>query len=383
MRKQAPEETAAGAVYARTALCRREGKGNKTMIMFHCDYLEGAHEKILARLCETNMEQTPGYGVDTHCEHARELIRAQVGDPSAFVQFLVGGTQTNMTVLAAMMRHFEGVIAADTGHIAVHETGSIEATGHKVITLPNHHGKLLASEVDAYVTAHEHDEMKEHMVRPKVVFISYATEEGTLYTKAELEAMYRVCQAHGLYLYLDGARLGYGLMSEESDLTMADIYWNTDVFYIGGTKVGALFGEAIVFRNQALSEDFRYLMKQKGGLMAKGRLLGIQFEVLFEGKGRDCLYYQISAHADRLAMKLHDGFQALSVPLYQDSRTNQQFPVLPDKVLARLSKNYTYGYWVRVDETHSAVRFCTSWATREENVDRLLSDLAECLKEES
>ena len=345
------------------------------MIMFNCDYLEGAHEKILERLCETNMDQTPGYGVDEYCDRARALIREQVKDPDAYVQFLVGGTQTNMTVLAALMRHHEGVIAADTGHIAVHETGSIEATGHKVLTLPNKEGKISAKQVDDYVKAHNADEMKQHMVKPKVVFISYATEEGTLYSKAELKDLYKTCKKHNLYLYLDGARLGYGLMSEKSDLTMADIYKYTDVFYIGGTKVGALFGEAIVFHNHDLHDDFRYLMKQKGGLLAKGRLLGLQFEVLFEGKGKKCLYYQISEHADRLAIKLKEGMKALGYEMYQDSYTNQQFPILPDAVLGKLSKKYTYGYWCRVDEKHSAVRFCTSWATKEENVDQLLSDL--------
>ncbi|MGI6079391.1 MAG: threonine aldolase family protein [Candidatus Avilachnospira sp.] len=345
------------------------------MIMFNCDYLEGAHPEILKRLSETNMVQTPGYGVDSYCDHARELIRKQVGDDKAYVQFLVGGTQTNMTVLAYLMRHHEGVIAADTGHIAVHETGSVEATGHKVLTIANSEGKITAKQVDDYVNAHNADEMKQHMVKPKVVFIGYATEEGTLYSKKELMDLYDVCKKHDLYLYVDGARMGYGLTSEKSDLTMKDIYDYSDVFYIGGTKVGALFGEAIVFKSTTPHDDFRYLMKQKGGLMAKGRLLGIQFETLFDGEGEDCLYYQISAHANRLAMKFKNRVKELGIELYQDSFTNQQFPIFTDELLEKLSKDYSFNYWCRVDDTHSAVRVCTSWATLEENVDRLLADI--------
>lgn len=349
------------------------------MIRFNCDYLEGAHEKILERMCETNLQQMPGYGEDPCCEHARELIRAQLGDEKAYVQFLAGGTQTNMIVLSALLRSHEGVIAPETGHIAVHETGAIESTGHKVLTLPAPDGKLTAEQVEAYVLAHRADESFEHIVKPKAVFIAYATELGTLYTKAELKALSRTCRKLGLYLYLDGARLGYGLMSEASDLTLRDIYRYTDVFYIGGTKQGALLGEAVVFHNQAASEDFRYLIKQHGGMMAKGRILGIQFETLFCGKGRRCLYFQLAAHADQLAMRLKEGFAALSVPMQQESFTNQQFPILPDKALRALSKKYSWAYIARIDETHSAVRFCTSWATKPEDVEKLLSDLKKAL----
>ena len=353
------------------------------MIMFNCDYLEGVHEKILQRLAETNLVQQPGYGEDAYCAHARELIRGQAEDEAAEVEFLAGGTQTNLIVLSAMLKPFEGVIAAETGHIAVHETGAIEATGHKVLTVPQKDGKLTAAQVEALVTAHASDETREHMVRPQAVYISYATEEGTLYTKAELTELYRICQKYGLFLFLDGARLGYGLMSEASDLSIADIYRNTDVFYIGGTKQGALLGEAVVFQNHKLHEDFRYLIKQKGGMMAKGRILGIQFETLFEKPakaGVDCLYFELAAHADRLAMKLKQGFAALGCPFDQESFTNQQFPILPDAVLQKLSEKYTYGYWRRVDEAHSAVRFCTSWATKEESVDALLADLGTLMK---
>ena len=348
------------------------------MIMFNCDYLEGAHPEILRRLTETNMLQTPGYGVDSFCDRARDLIRAQVGDKNAYVQFLVGGTQTNMTVLAYLMRHHEGVIAVDTDHIAVHVTGSLEASGHKVLTIPNSEGKISAAQVDEYVIAHNEDKMKQHMVKPKVVFIGYATEEGTLYTKKELMDLYSVCKKHDLYLYVDGARMGYGLMSEKSDLTMKDIYDYSDVFYIGGTKVGALFGEAIVFKPETPHDDFRYLMKQKGGLLAKGRLLGIQFETLFDGEGEDCLYYKISAHADKLALKFKEAVKKLGYELYQDSFTNQQFPIFSDALIEKLSEKYSFDYWCRVDDTHSAVRVCTSWATLPENVDSLIADIERC-----
>lgn len=350
------------------------------MILFNCDYLEGAHEAILKRLQETNMQQETGYGEDSFCKHARELIREQVKDEDAYVQFIAGGTQTNMILLSSMLRSHEGVIAADTGHIAVHESGAIEATGHKVITLPNTEGKITAEQVGAYAAAHYADDTHEHMVKPQVVFVSFPSEVGTIYSKAELKALRKVCDKYGMYLYLDGARLGYGLMSEQCDLTLSDIYKLTDAFYIGGTKQGALLGEAAVIRNRALRKEFRYILKQRGGMMAKGRILGIQFETLFDGKGTDCLYFRLSAHADRLAAKFRDGLAALSVPVYQESFTNQQFPVLPDKVLKKLSKNYSFAYWGRVDETHSAVRFCMSWATKEENVDKLLKKLEKLLK---
>lgn len=383
-------------------------KEKETMIMFQSDYLEGAHEAVLRRLSETNLVQQVGYGEDEYCTHARGLIRGQVGDQAADVEFLAGGTQTNLTVISALLKPFEGVISADTGHIAVHETGAIEATGHKVLTVPNQDGKLTAEQVDAMMQAHEADETKEHTVRPGAVYISFATELGTLYSKSELKALSKVCRKHGLYLFMDGARLGYGLMSEKNDLNMADIYRCTDVFYIGGTKQGALLGEAVVFRNHALHEDFRYFIKQKGGMMAKGRILGIQFEALFEerkktaeeesvqaqaapdkkekrGKKKkadaaDCLYFELAAHADRLAMKLRSGLLELGFPFEQESFTNQQFPILPDKILKKLAKKYSYSFSRHVDDAHSAVRFCTSWATKEESVDALLKDLRKLMQ---
>jgi len=341
------------------------------MIRFNCDYSEGAHERIMARMLETNMEQTPGYGEDVHCERARELIKAACNAPSADIHFLVGGTQTNLTVIDAALRSHQGVIGAESAHINVHETGSIEACGHKVLTLPSSDGKITAEQVDKAYKAHINDESFEHMVQPKMVYISNPTELGTIYSKAELEAISKVCKANGLYLFMDGARLGYGLASKENDLSLEDIANLCDVFYIGGTKVGALFGEAVVITNSELKPDFRYFIKQKGGMLAKGRLLGIQFETLFE----DGLYMEISEHAARLADKLRDAFKAAGYDFLVDSPTNQIFPIMPDEKLDKLRENYSFSYQQRIDETHSAVRFCTSWATAEENVDKLIQEL--------
>ena len=283
---------------------------------------------------------------------------------------VIGGTQTNVTVISAALKHYQGVITAKTGHINIHETGALEACGHKCLCIETPDGKLTAEQIAAYTDAHFADESFEHMVQPKMVYISNPTEIGTIYKKAELEAIYQVCKERGLYLFMDGARLGYGLMCKENDLTLSDITVNTDVFYIGGTKVGALFGEAVVIRNEELKKDFRYNIKQRGGMLAKGRLLGIQFLTLFE----ENRYFDISAHAARLAEKLKDELIKMGVKFYIDSPTNQQFPILPDAVLAELKKKYSFAYQERMDETHSAVRFCTCWATKEENVDMLLAD---------
>lgn len=341
------------------------------MIRFNSDYTEGCHPAILERLAETNFEQTPGYGEDAYCAAAAEKIREICAAPEAAVHFLVGGTQTNVTVITAALRHYQGVITAASGHINIHETGALEACGHKCLVIETPDGKLSAEQVAAYADAHAADESFEHMVQPKMVYISNPTELGTIYKKEELAALSRVCKERGLYLFLDGARLGYGLASRENDLTFADIAALTDVFYIGGTKVGALFGEAVVITEEKLKQDFRYNIKQRGGMLAKGRLLGIQFLTLFE----DNRYQEISAHAARLADKLKDELIKMDIPFYIDSPTNQQFPILPDTVLAELQKEYTYAYQARVDETHSAVRFCTCWATKEEHVDALLADI--------
>lgn len=343
----------------------------KIMIRFNSDYTEGCHPAILRRLEETNMEQTAGYGEDEYCREAAERIKAVCEAPDANVHFLVGGTQTNVTVIASALRPYQGAITATTGHINVHETGAVEACGYKCLTVDTPDGKLTAEQVEKYTKAHFADESFEHMVQPKLVYISNPTELGTIYKKAELEALYRVCRENDLYLFLDGARLGYGLACRENDLTMADIAANTDVFYIGGTKVGALFGEAVVITNPELKKDFRYSIKQRGGMLAKGRLLGIQFLTLFE----ENRYFEISAHAARLAEKLKDELTKMNISFYINSQTNQQFPILPDDVLDKLREKYSFAYQARVDETHSAVRFCTCWATKEENVEALLADI--------
>ncbi|MBO5210208.1 MAG: aminotransferase class I/II-fold pyridoxal phosphate-dependent enzyme [Lachnospiraceae bacterium] len=343
------------------------------MIYFNCDYNEGAHEKVMQRLMETNREQTIGYGCDDYCEKARKLIREKCQAPEADVHFLVGGTQTNATVIAAALRTHQGVIAAQSGHINVHETGAIEADGHKVLALPSEDGKITAEQVEKCYVTHVSDGAFEHMVQPKMVYISQPTELGTQYTLAELEALSAVCRRNHLFLFVDGARLGYGLMAADNDVTMADLARLTDVFYIGGTKVGALFGEAVVISNPYLKEDFRYVMKQKGGMLAKGRLLGIQFLALFESD----LYLEIAAHADKMADQIREVLYQKQIPFLVENSTNQIFAILPDEILDKLSEKYCFSYQERIDETHSAVRICTSWATEKESVDELCKDLAE------
>ena len=337
------------------------------MIYFNSDYLEGAHPSIMVKMAETNMVQTVGYGEDEYCEAAREKIKVACQAPEADVHFLVGGTQTNTTVIAAILRPWQGVISAVSGHINCHEAGAIESTGHKVITLPTDNGKITAQQVADYVDWHKNDESTEHIVQPGMVYISHPTEAGTLYTRAELTELYDTCRRYGLPLYIDGARLGYGLAAEESDMTLPEFARLCDVFYIGGTKVGALFGEAVVIMNESLKKDFRFIMKQRGGRLAKGRLLGIQFDALFT----DDLYFKISRHAIEMAHQIRDIFVSAGYPLLFDSPTNQQYPIMPDAELAEIGKSFGYEYWERVDKTHSGVRFCASWATTQENVDAL------------
>lgn len=341
------------------------------MIRFECDYAEGAHPRVLELMERSNLEQTPGYGEDSYCEKAAGIIRRLCGAESAGVHFLVGGTQANATVIASVLRPIQGVLCAQTGHISVHETGAVEATGHKVLPLPGEDGKITAAQVREAYDAHWNDATHEHMVQPGMVYISFPTENGTLYTKEELTALSRVCRERDLPLYLDGARLGYGLAAAGNDLALADLARLCDVFYIGGTKVGALFGEAVVITDDRLKRDFRYYVKQHGAMLAKGRLLGIQFLALLE----DGLYFEMSAHADRLAEKIRAAFQDKGIPFLFDSPTNQQFPILPDAALAKLAEHYAFETWKRVDAGHTAVRFCTSWATKEEDVDRLLKDI--------
>ena len=345
------------------------------MIYFNNDYSEGCHEKVLQALNATNMEQTMGYGEDAYCAAAAEKIRAKCGREDIAVHFLVGGTQANLTVIDAALRPHQGALGADTAHIHVHETGAVEATGHKVLWVPHHQGKITAQQVRQTIREHYASSSFEHTVQPKLVYISQPTELGTLYTLRELEDLSAACRELGLYLFVDGARLGYGLSARGNDVTMQDLARLCDVFYIGGTKVGALFGEAVVICHPALQEDFRYLIKQHGGMLAKGRLLGVQFGVLMDND----LYEQIAARADRLADRLRAALHALDVPFLVESTTNQLFPILPDTVLEELAKTYVFSEQERVDEAHRAVRFCTSWATRPENVEQLCADLQQLL----
>ena len=339
------------------------------MIRFESDYLEGALPEVMQALCDTNYAQTPGYGEDEYCREAADMIRVKCSAPDADVHFLVGGTQANMIVITAALRPHQAAIAAETGHIAVHETGSIEATGHKVITLKSGDGKITAAQVRSCVEAHWNDSTHEHMAQPALVYISQPTENGTVYSLAELEALSAVCREKGLLFYVDGARLGTALVS--SDMALPDLARLTDAFYIGGTKLGALFGEAVVITNRAIARDFRYIVKQRGGMFAKGRLLGVQFGALM----RDGLYERTAKREVDLAMKLRAAFEAKGWPLYYDSPTNQQFPIVPDAVLEKLAEKYTFSHWGKVDGSHTAVRFCTSWATREEDVDALIADI--------
>lgn len=337
------------------------------MIYFNSDYLEGAHPAVLQKLTETNMVQTVGYGCDEYCEAAREKIRHAIQAPEADVHFLSGGTVTNTTVISSILRPYQGVLTAVSGHINNHESGAIESSGHKVLALPTTNGKITAQQVWDYYDWQRNDESVEHIVQPGMVYISYPTEGGTLYTKEELTELYATCRKAGLPLFIDGARLGYGLMCDDCDLTLPEIAHLCDVFYIGGTKIGILFGEAVVIMNPALKKDFRYMMKQRGAMLAKGRLLGVQFDALFT----DDLYFKIARHAMEMAYQIRDIFVSNGYPLLFNSPTNQQYPIISDEELAIIAQHFGYEYWERVDATHSGVRFCASWATTQENVDAL------------
>ncbi|NLB37928.1 MAG: aminotransferase class I/II-fold pyridoxal phosphate-dependent enzyme [Clostridiales bacterium] len=337
------------------------------MLPFLNDYQHGGHPAVLAYLQSIQGQAFPGYGEDAICSAAADRIRAWVGIKGAPVHFVSGGTQANLTVIASLLRPHEGVIAATTGHINAHETGAVEATGHKVLTVENAQGKVTADAVREVVTSHANDEAFEHIVKPSMVYVSHTTELGTIYQRAELEALSTTCRALGLPLYLDGARLGYGLTAEGGDLTIADVARLTDVFTIGGTKQGALFGEAIVFTNAALAKDFRYHIKQRGGMLAKGWLLGAQFDALL----KDDLYLSLSRHANALAQRLRDGLQNLGFTLAGASPSNQQFVRLPVSVADALAESCAFGT-ITQGEKERVVRFCTSWATTGEQVDELL-----------
>lgn len=336
---------------------------------FFDDYSEGAHPRVLELLAASNLDQEPGYGGDTLSVRAVQLIREATGNPAAAVHFVSGGTQANLIALASLLRPHESVIAADTAHIHVHETGAVEATGHKINLVAGRDGKLSSEQVRAVVTEHR----DEHMVVPRVVFISQATEAGTLYSKAELTGLSRTCRELDLYLYLDGARLGPALVSKYCDLPLPELSSLVDMFYLGGTKNGALLGEAIVINTPALQDHFRHHLKQRGALLAKGRILGAQFVALLG----DGLYFELARHANAMAARLAEGLRRQGVAFLSEPVANQVFPVLPDAHIERLAADYGFHVWSRYDEMHSTIRLLTSWATPAEAVEQFLGDFAE------
>ena len=342
------------------------------MIYFDSDYMAGAHPKVMERLLETNYEQTTGYGTDAYTAKAVTLIREACGTPDARVHLLVGGTQTNATVIDGILARHEGVLAAESGHINVHESGAIEATGHKVLTLPSYQGKVSACDVRNFIKGFYSDETYEHMVAPGMLYISFPTEYGTVYSLEELEDISATCHEADIPLFIDGARLGFGLAA--SDVTLKDIARLADVFYIGGTKVGALFGEAVVITNPDLLKHFTPLVKQHGALLAKGRLLGLQFEALFT----DGLYFKIGEEAVRKALRLREIFEENGFPAAMDSPTNQQFFVLPNTVIDRLKENASFELWGPRGETETTVRFVTGWSTTDEDIETLKRLISGC-----
>ena len=341
------------------------------MLYFVNDYCEGAHPAILQKLLETNMEKLSGYGTDKYCDSAKEKIRKACSCPDAEVYFLVGGTQTNATIIASVLNRYEGVLAAQTGHVGCHEAGAIEYTGHKVLTLPEKNGKISAESITDYVETFYGDANHEHMVFPGMVYISHPTEYGTLYTKKELTELSAVCREYKIPLFMDGARLIYGLVSKETDVTLQDIAKLCDVFYIGGTKAGALCGEAVVFTGNSMPKHFLTRVKQHGALLAKGRLTGVQFDALFT----DDLYLEIGKNAIETATVLKAGLKEKGYTFYIDSPTNQQFVVLENRKMEELKKDVQFSFWEKADDSHTVVRFATSWATRMEDVEKLLSML--------
>ncbi|MDD6212829.1 MAG: aminotransferase class I/II-fold pyridoxal phosphate-dependent enzyme [Clostridiales bacterium] len=337
------------------------------MISFENDYSVGAHPKVLQRLVETNNEVLPGYGNDSYCSRAAEKIKQACECPDAEVYFLEGGTQTNAVVISTMLRDFEGVVAAVTGHVSLHEAGAIEYTGHKVLQVPQHQGKIAAGELKTFLKDFYSDDSHEHMVFPGMVYISHPTEYGTLYSREELESLSQVCRQYRIPLYLDGARLGYGLTSQQTDVSLKDIAEICDVFYIGGTKVGALCGEAVVFTKKNTPKHFITMVKQHGAMLAKGRLLGVQFDALFT----DDLYLEISRNAIEMADILKKVLREKNYPFYLESPTNQQFVILENEKMAELREKVVFCFWEKYDENHTVVRFATSWATTKEDIEKL------------
>ena len=335
------------------------------------DYSEGAHPKIIERMVSTNLEQTSGYGSDPHSENAKLLIKQACGRTDIDVHLLVGGTQTNLTIICASLRPHQGVFCTVPSHINTHEAGAIERTGHKVLSLPGNDGKLAAADVEQHFLKYKNDPSCEHWVQPKMVYISQPTEIGSLYNKQELTDLHTICKKYNLYLFIDGARMGYGLTAYNNDLSLFDITNLCDVFYIGGTKCGALFGEAVVVINPLLKEDFFSISKQSGAVLAKGRLLGIQFETLFT----DNLYEKICRHGIDMAMQIKKAIEEKGLPVVTNSHTNQQFPILNNTMFKKLSEKYVLAPWEIIDENTTAVRICTSWATDEAQVQALIKEI--------
>jgi threonine aldolase len=338
------------------------------MLHFDSDYMEGAHPSIMKRLMETNMEQTPGYGTDEYSNSAKEKIKKACNAPEAEVFFLMGGTQTNRIAIDGILRGYEGVLAAECGHISVHESGAIEAGGHKVLALPHERGKLKVKTVEDYLARFYQDANWPHMVIPGMLYVSHPTEYGAIYTKAELEGLHEVCKRYHIPMYIDGARLGYGLAADNTDVTLSDIARCCEAFYIGGTKVGALFGEALVFTKTELVPHFFTTIKQHGGLLAKGRLLGLQFDTLFT----DDLYMKISRSAIERARELKAGLKEKGYELFFESPTNQQFLIMENKKIEELKEKVSFGFWEVYDEKHTVVRIATGWATESADIRALL-----------
>ena len=337
------------------------------MVSFESDYIAGAHPEVLRRLTETNLEALPGYGMDPYCAEAKEKIRKACRAEQADVEFLVGGTQTNAVVISTLLRDYQGVLAAKTGHISTHEAGAIEYAGYEVLELPEKDGKIIPDEMGRYLKEFFADDNHEHMTMPGMVYLSHPTEYGTLYSKAELEAIAALCREYGLILYLDGARLGYGVTSENTDLSLEDIARICDAFYIGGTKMGALCGEAVVFSNVRKPDHFLTSIKKRGALLAKGRLLGVQFDALFT----DDLYFRIGRRANELARQVRAILAKHGIPLFMDSPTNQQFAVLENRQMEKLKEKIAFSFWQKYDDEHTVVRFATGWSTTEEDLQAL------------
>ncbi len=341
-------------------------------VSFESDYTTGAHPQILKRLCETNLESLSGYGADRYCESARKKIREACGCPEAEVEFLAGGTQANSVIISSMLRDYEGVIAAKTGHINGHEAGAVEYSGHKVLELPQKDGKIAADSLKTYIADFYADANHEHMVFPGMVYISHPTEYGTLYSKKELEEISAVCREYNIPLFMDGARLAYALMSRQTDVSLNDIARLCDVFYIGGTKAGALCGEAVVFTRGGRPPHFMNSVKKRGALLAKGRLLGVQFDALFT----DGLYFEIGRHAIDMAEEIKEVFRSSGMQFFIKSPTNQQFIILENGKMEELKKRAAFGFWEKYDDAHTVVRFATSWSTTKEDIEVLREAVA-------